>query len=120
VALVDADTPTGEPQPAIIVDARFGITGMPPVADAAEQMLRAVPGFEVMEITQSEAASLAGSDGWLLAGMADDPEAGSVRVMQWLGVRNGDLIRMIAYAPTAQFDELHDTIEAVAATVAWK
>jgi hypothetical protein len=120
VALIDASVAEGEPQPAIILDARFNITGMPPLADAAEDLLRSISDFAEIEINESAATSFAGGEAWLLSGVAEDPALGTVRVRQWLGHRDGDLLRMVAYGPIEGFEEISGAVDTIAASVQWK
>lgn len=120
LALVDASVAEGAPQPAVILDARFNITGMPPLADAAEDLLRSISDFAGITIDESVATSFAGGEGWLISGTAEDRTLGTVRVRQWLGHRDGDLVRMVAYGPIEGFDAISGAVETIAASVQWK
>ncbi len=104
--------------PTIIIDCAFNLGDIPDSKGVSEELLRSVSGFEEIKLDDQKAVTFAALPGYYLEGLADDPDSGGiVRVGQWISVTDGNFVRMIAFAPPAQFEQLHDTIDSIAATV---
>ncbi|MBD8064220.1 hypothetical protein IC608_01855 [Devosia sp. PTR5] len=104
--------------PTILVDGHPNVSDMPPLQQAAEDLVSGL--FSDVTIASSQATSFAGADGWMVTGTGTDERDGPVSFAEWFAPVGSGYVRMAAYADKAIFDDLSDTAAAIAKTVTWK
>lgn len=108
--------PSGK-QPLLIVAAQLSGPRDAKIEDLSAALLKQTRSLETATVTKREARAFAGGQGHLLAGT--NPEG--KRFEQYLGIgSDGRFVRLVAIAEADAFDRLKPTIEAIAASVAFK
>lgn len=106
-------------QPMVVVALSQASGDMSNLAAVAERSLRETAGFEAAEITAKEETTFAGMDGCVLRGTYDD-DGIKKNFVQYLGVEEGQALRLLGTVVVEKADELNDAIDEIAASAEFR